>query len=63
MTWQTFFIALGLVFVLEGLFYAVAPSQVQAWMRAFSNYSLEKLRLFGLVALLAGTLIIWLALG
>ncbi len=54
-------IALGLLFVVEGLFYALAPSKMKAAIAAVLTQSDEQLRIFGTVAVALGVAIVWLA--
>ncbi|HMN21453.1 MAG TPA: DUF2065 family protein [Ottowia sp.] len=60
MTADTVLLALGLVFVLEGLLPLLAPD---AWRRAFTQMLQLRdgqLRFFGLVAVAAGLALLWL---
>lgn len=60
MSSDTLLLALGLVFVLEGLLPLLAPA---AWRRAFMQLLQLRdgqLRFFGLVAVLAGLALLWL---
>ena len=52
--------ALGLVFVIEGLLYALAPSRLRAMMQMMQQLSDEQLRMGGLAAMAAGVAIVWL---
>lgn len=51
--------ALGLVFVIEGLLYALVPGQLKTMMRSMENLPEETLRLGGLGALGFGVFIVW----
>lgn len=56
---DTFLIALGLVFVFEGLLPLLAPL---AWRRAFSQLLQLRdgqLRFFGLLSVMAGLAMVW----
>jgi uncharacterized protein YjeT (DUF2065 family) len=55
-----FLTALGLVFVIEGLLYALAPSRLRAMMQMMQQLSDEQLRMGGLAAMAAGVAIVWL---
>jgi uncharacterized protein YjeT (DUF2065 family) len=55
-----FLTALGLVFVIEGLLYALAPSRLRAMMQMMQQFSDEQLRMGGLAAMAAGVAIVWL---
>ena len=52
--------ALGLVFVIEGLIYAVAPVGMRRMMAELPKLSDEQIRLAGVAALALGVAIIWL---
>ncbi len=57
---DTFWLALALVLVIEGLFPFVSPA---GWRRMFQQILLlhdGKVRFFGLCSILAGLLLIWL---
>lgn len=53
--------AIGLVFVIEGLLYAVAPGRLRDLAEMASRFSEDTLRNFGLAAIGFGVLIVWLA--
>jgi uncharacterized protein YjeT (DUF2065 family) len=57
MSGETLLTAVGLVFILEGLLPLVAPA---AWRRAFTQLQLHdgQIRFVGLLALLAGLLLL-----
>lgn len=55
------FLALGLVLLIEGLVYALAPSLVEELLNALRQISLENRRLVGLVAMAIGVALVWLA--
>ena len=52
--------ALGLVFVIEGLLYALAPSRLRAMMQMMQQLSDDQLRMGGVAAMSAGVAIVWL---
>jgi uncharacterized protein YjeT (DUF2065 family) len=54
-------LALGLVLIVEGLVYALAPSLVEDLLAALRDLPLETRRLVGLVALAVGMLLVWVA--
>ncbi|MEM6896344.1 MAG: DUF2065 family protein [Pseudomonadota bacterium] len=54
-------LAFGLVLLLEGLVYALAPSLVEDLLEALRSLSLETRRLIGLLAMTAGAACIFLA--
>ena len=47
-------LALGLVLIVEGLVYALAPSLVEDLLEALKNLSLEMRRTFGFLVLVLG---------
>ena len=53
--------AMGLVFVLEGLIYAVAPFAMKRMMADLPKLSDNQLRIVGVAALALGVGIVWLA--
>ena len=53
--------AVGLVFVLEGLIYAVVPFAMKRMMAELPKLSDEQLRITGLAVLALGVGIVWLA--
>jgi uncharacterized protein YjeT (DUF2065 family) len=57
---ETIFLAFGLVLVIEGLAYALAPSLVESMLKALREMSLDARRRFGLAAVAIGVGIIWL---
>jgi uncharacterized protein YjeT (DUF2065 family) len=54
-------LALGLVLIVEGLVYALAPSLVEQLLAALRAMPVEARRLVGLVSLAVGTLFVWCA--
>jgi uncharacterized protein YjeT (DUF2065 family) len=53
--------SLGLVFVIEGLLYALVPSHVKAMLARLEGMSGEQLRIAGAAALAFGVGLVWLA--
>jgi uncharacterized protein YjeT (DUF2065 family) len=51
--------AIGLLFFIEGLFIAIFPSRIKNILEVVKNTSTNKLRIFGVVFLIIGFLIIW----
>ena len=51
--------ALGLVFVIEGLLYALVPGHLKTMMRTMEAVPEETLRIGGMIALGFGVLIVW----
>ncbi|WP_101065396.1 DUF2065 domain-containing protein [Roseovarius salinarum] len=57
----TLFLAIGLVLIVEGLVYALAPSLVEQMLEAMRSMPEESRRLLGLAALAIGVLLVWAA--
>jgi uncharacterized protein YjeT (DUF2065 family) len=53
-------LALGLVLIVEGLIYALAPGIVEDMLAALRAVPPETRRLLGLAALTLGVLLVWL---
>ena len=51
--------ALGLVLIVEGLAWALAPSAIEAMLAALRELPIETRRLVGLAALAMGALLLW----
>jgi uncharacterized protein YjeT (DUF2065 family) len=58
---STFFLAVGLVLVVEGLAYALAPSFIRRMAAELPKLGDEYLRTFGVVALAIGVGLVYLA--
>jgi hypothetical protein len=54
-------LAIGLVLVVEGLVYALAPSLIEDLLDRLRTLPLETRRMMGLAALAAGVALVWLA--
>jgi uncharacterized protein YjeT (DUF2065 family) len=54
-------LAIGLVLIVEGLVYALAPSLVEDMLAALRALTLEQRRMIGLAALVLGVALVWLA--
>ena len=54
-------LAFGLVLIVEGLVYALAPSLVEDLLAALRQMSLETRRLAGFAAISVGVALVWLA--
>ena len=54
-------LALGLVLLVEGLVYTLAPSLVEELLEALKSLSIETRRLIGMLALTAGVGLVLLA--
>ncbi len=59
MTW--ILLGLGLVFVIEGLALALAPSRVEQALAFLAALPRERIRQIGLAAVAGGTLLVWIA--
>ncbi len=53
--------AVGLVFVIEGLMYAIAPNRFKSMISAMEDIPAEKLRILGVMAIALGVGIVWFA--
>ena len=54
-------LAIGLLLIVEGLAYALAPLLIEDLLDRLPTLPLETRRMMGLVALAAGVLLVWLA--
>ncbi|GAA4223365.1 DUF2065 domain-containing protein [Sagittula sp. NFXS13] len=54
---------IGMVLVIEGLVYALAPSLVERLLEALREMPLEARRTVGLLSAVTGILVLWLARG
>ncbi len=55
--------ALGLVLVIEGLIYAVAPGRLKSLAEKAREIPDDTLRMAGIVAVAAGVVVVWLSRG
>ncbi|SDR36138.1 DUF2065 domain-containing protein [Pseudovibrio sp. Tun.PSC04-5.I4] len=55
-----FVVALGLVLVVEGVVYALAPGHLKEFMRKAQDIPEQSLRIGGVAAIALGVLIVWL---
>jgi len=58
---STLILAIGLVLVVEGLVFALAPSRLEDVLELLRTIPPETRRLIGLAALALGVVLIWLA--
>jgi uncharacterized protein YjeT (DUF2065 family) len=58
---ETALLALGLVLVVEGLVYALAPSLVEDLLAAIRSLSLQQRRMIGLLSLALGVALVGMA--
>ena len=56
-------LGLGLVFVIEGLVLALAPTRLEDILEAIRSISPETRRMIGLVAVAFGVALVWIARG
>ena len=54
-------LGLGLVLVIEGLVFALAPSRLEDLLEALRQVPVERRRMIGLAAVAAGVFLVWLA--
>ncbi len=52
---------LGLVLLIEGLVYALAPSLIETLLAAMRDLSLQQRRIMGFIAMLSGVGFLWIA--
>lgn len=58
---ETILLAIGLVLIVEGLVYALAPSFIEQILDMFRSLSLEQRRLIGLLCIVLGAMFLWCA--
>lgn len=58
---ETILLALGLVLILEGLVYALAPSLIEELLKALQSLSLAQRRQIGILVLALGAVLIVMA--
>ncbi|MGH6855328.1 MAG: DUF2065 domain-containing protein [Aestuariivirga sp.] len=56
-----FLMAFGLVFVIEGLLYALVPGHLKGMLRTMQELTDDQLRMGGVSAIALGVGIVWLA--
>jgi len=59
---STLFLGLGMVFVIEGLVLALAPSFYDQVIEMLAKISIEQRRTMGLIAATFGVAMVWLSL-
>ena len=57
----TILLGIGLVFVIEGLALALAPSRIEQVLFFFASLSRDRRRALGLISVALGTVALWLA--
>ncbi len=55
-----FIVAIGMVFVIEGLLLFISPNRVKQLLNIINNYSEKKIRLVGLLSIIIGIIIVGL---
>ena len=55
-----FIVAIGLVFVIEGLLLFISPNRVKQLLNIINNYSEKKIRLVGLLSITIGIITVGL---
>lgn len=53
------FLGLGLVLVLEGLVFALAPSRLEELIKIIADTPIETRRAYGLAAIAIGVMLVW----
>jgi len=56
---KEFIIAIGLLFFIEGMLYAILPSKMKIMLKSVEKLQSNQLRLGGLLFALIGFIIIW----
>lgn len=59
---STFLLALGLVMIIEGLAYALAPSLIERMLEMLRSLPESAVRQMGWLVVVSGAILIWLAL-
>jgi uncharacterized protein YjeT (DUF2065 family) len=60
---KDFLVAVGLLFAIEGMFFAALPGSAKRAMAAVHDMTDGHLRIAGIVSALVGVLIVWLVRG
>ena len=58
---ENVFLALGLVLIVEGLVYALAPSIIEQLLAVLRSLTEDQRRLIGLVSITIGVVLVWCA--
>ena len=61
MTGQDILMGIGLVLVIEGLVYALAPSLIEDLLAALKALPIEQRRIMGFLAMVLGAILLWCA--
>lgn len=57
---KDFLVALGLVIVIEGLIFSIAPNFAREAMKKAAETPIERMRLVGIISAVLGVAMIWL---
>ncbi|MDK3071870.1 DUF2065 domain-containing protein [Sedimentitalea sp. JM2-8] len=57
------FLALGLVLIVEGLVWVLAPSMIEQMLEMLRNLPHQARRQIGLLAIVSGLILLWIAHG
>lgn len=61
MSWTDILTGIGMVLLIEGLVYALAPSLVERLLEALREMPLDARRNLGLATLVTGIILLWIA--
>ena len=59
----TAFLALGLVLIVEGLAYALAPSLIERMLQSLAETPEQARRIMGALSIVIGLILVWIAHG
>jgi len=60
---EMIFLALGLVLIVEGLVWVLAPSMIEQMLELLRNLPNQARRQIGLLAIVSGLILLWIAHG
>jgi uncharacterized protein YjeT (DUF2065 family) len=60
---EMIFLALGLVLIVEGLVWVLAPSMIEQMLEMLRNLPNQARRQIGLLAIVSGLILLWIAHG
>ncbi|WP_094021682.1 DUF2065 domain-containing protein [Maliponia aquimaris] len=63
MSWTDILTGIGMVLVIEGLVYALAPQLIEQLLEALRQLTLDQRRSLGLLAVISGLIVLWVARG
>jgi len=58
--WHELGVAFGLILVIEGILYALAPDSMRRMLQVVFSQPTESIRMLGIAAALFGVIIVWL---